>query len=43
MKRIVELRARGEHAVADRELDRFRQRHPDYVVPREALRPQANP
>lgn len=41
VERIVALRAAGRDDEADRELKRFRERHPDFKLPAAALRKQA--
>lgn len=41
IERIVALRAAGRDDEADRELKRFRERHPDFKLPPAALRKQA--
>jgi hypothetical protein len=41
LERIVQLRAAGRHEDADRELERFRERHPQVQLPAAALAPTA--
>jgi hypothetical protein len=38
VERIVRLRAAGDDAAADRELDALRARHPDFTIPAAALK-----
>ena len=38
LERIAELRKQGRHEAADKQLEEFRKRYPDYKIPESALR-----